>query len=84
MRAGERVLHVLLSQERVAVLYLSVPCEHILIKHKSTDLEHVMTEQQAVSNTKQTAILYTETGEGSRTQYPEHENVDRFCCGSRP
>lgn len=40
-----RVLHDALSQERIAVLYLSVPCAHILIKHKSTDLEHVMTEQ---------------------------------------
>lgn len=32
--------------ERVAVFYLSVPCAHILKKHKSTDLERVMTEQQ--------------------------------------
>lgn len=80
----ERALHVALSQERIAVLYLSVPCAHILIKHISTDLEHVMTEQQPVNNTEQTAISmrrHTKTGRGNRTQYPEHENVDRFCCG---
>lgn len=40
----ERVLNVLLSQERISMLYLSVPWAHILIKHKSTDLEHVMTK----------------------------------------
>lgn len=43
-----------------------------------------MTEQQPVNNTEQTAISmrrHTQTGRGNRTQYPEHENVDRFCCG---
>lgn len=41
-----------LSLDRFAVLYLSVPCAHIVIKHKSTDLEHGMTEQQPVNNTE--------------------------------
>lgn len=62
------------------MLYLSVPCAHILIKHKSTDLEHVMTEQQPVNNTEQTAISmrrHTETGRGNTTQYPEHENFEK-------
>lgn len=67
--AGKReVLHVALSQERNAVLYLSVPCAQILIKHKSTDLEHVMTKQQPVKNTEQTAVSmkrHTEGGKGA-------------------
>lgn len=81
------MLQVELSQGQVGIaeLYLSVPCAHILIKHKSTDLEHVMTEQQPVNNTEETAISMkrqTQTGkEKEKTQYPEHENVERLCCG---
>lgn len=75
-----------LSQKRFAVLYLSLPCAHIVIKHKSTDLEHVMIEQQPVNNTELTALhmrTRTQMGRGNKTQDPDHENVDfcRFCCG---
>lgn len=77
------ILQVALSQGRIAVLYLSVPCAHIVIKHKSTDLEHVMTEQQPVNNKEQTATSmrrHSQRGRGNRAQYPEHENADGFCC----
>lgn len=48
------------QQERVAVLYLSVPCEHILKKHKSTDLEHVMTKQPVNSKAHIATSLKTD------------------------
>lgn len=44
-----------LHQENVPV-YLSVPCAHILIKHKSTDLEHVTTKRHPVNNRVQTTM----------------------------
>lgn len=55
-----------LSQGRFAMLYLSVPCAHI-IKHKSTDLEHGMTEQQPVNNREQMSLRmsrHRKTGRG--------------------
>lgn len=73
------ILQIVLSQERTAVLYLSVPCAHIVIKHKSTDLEHVMTEQQPVNNKEQTATSmrrHSQRCRGNRAQYSEHENAD--------
>lgn len=50
------------KQARFAVLYLSVPCAHIVIKHKSTDLKHGMTEQERVNNTEKMAPPVRETG----------------------
>lgn len=78
--AGKRgVLHVALSQERNAVLYLSVPCAQILIKHKSTDLEHVMTKQQPVKNTEQTAVsMKRHTEEGKGVPWAWERTVHKF------
>lgn len=66
------------------MLYLSVLCAHIVIKHKSTDLEHVMTEQQPANNTELKALHMrrrTEMGRRNKTGEPDHDNVDfcRFC-----
>lgn len=76
----QNVLH----QESIDVLYLSIPCAHILIKHKSTDLEHVMTEQKPVNNTGHTAMsMKTQTRRENVTKYPKLETIGQFYCGCR-